>query len=84
MVFAMGTRASFSARLKWFKFLDWWRVSCVLRALAPCSREDKSAQKPRPGFGDVVNKDGFDELRGLLPAQPDDKSRVWEVASFAA
>ena len=49
LVFAVVTRASFPARLKWPQPVDWRRLSCLLRGLAPCSHGDKSVQKPRPG-----------------------------------
>ena len=79
-VFAMVTRASCSARLEWFQCLDWWRVSRTLRGVAPCSQENQSAQKARPGFEDVATKDGFGEQYGHLSDQPGDKSRVCGVA----
>ena len=55
----------------------------MLRGLAPCSQGDKSAQEARPGFEDVVNNGGFGGQYGHLPAQPDGKSRVWGVSSYA-
>ena len=82
MVFATVTRASYGARFRWFQALDWWRVSCMPRGLFPGAQGDKSALKSRPGFDDVVNRDGFDDQYGHIPAQPDDKSRVWGANSF--
>ena len=84
VVFAMVTRPSYDARLKWFQKLDWWRVSCLLRGLAPRGPGGKSVQKSRPGFVEITNKDCFDEQYGRPPVQPYDKSRLWEVTSFAA
>ena len=48
----------------------------MLRALTPSSKDAKSALKGRIGFDDLVDKDAFERLRGLIPAQPDDRSRV--------
>ena len=64
--------------------LDWWRVSCMLRGMARRPQEDKSAQKARPSFGDVVNKNGFDDQYGHLPGQLGDKSRDVGANSVAA
>ena len=41
-------------------------------------------EKARPGFGGVVNKDGFDEQYGYRPGRPGDKSRFWGINSSAA
>ena len=76
---ATVTRASHGARLKWRQFLDWRKDSCLLRALPPSSKEAKSPVKGRFGFDGLVGRDAFQRLRGLIPAQPDDKSRVWRV-----
>ena len=84
MVFAMGTRSSYSAPLNWFQRLAWWRVSCILRGMVPSAPGAKSVQKSRPGFVEIANKDRFDEQCGLLPAQPDDKSRAREANLLAA
>ena len=84
MVFAIVTRASCSARLKWPQKLDCWRVSCLLRGMVPRDREDKSVQKSRPGFVEIANEDCFDEQYDHLPVRPDEKSRAWGVNSFAA
>ena len=54
MVFAMVTRASYTARLKWFQPLDVGRVSRMLRGLVPCSQEDKSVEEARLGFDDLA------------------------------
>ena len=50
MAFAMVTRASYGARSKWFQSLDWWEVSCFLRALTPSSEDAESPSKGRVGF----------------------------------
>ena len=84
MVFAMVTRASYSARLKWSQKLDWWRASCLLRGVVPRDQEDKSVRKSCPGFVEIANKDCFDEQYGRLPVQPDYKSCIWGVNAFAA
>ena len=84
MVFAMVTRASFPVHLKWFQSLDWRRAPRMLRALAPCSQEDKSLHRPRPGFDDLAQRESFGEQYGRLLVQPDDKSRVWGGNSSAA
>ena len=73
--FAMVTRASCGARLKWFQFLDWWEVPRMLRGRAPSSKEAKAPFKGRIGFDDLVDKEVFERMRGLIPVQPDDKSR---------
>ena len=84
MAFAMVTRASCGARLNWFQSLDWWKVSCMLRWLAPGAQEDKkSTMDARRGFGKIAEPDAFDCQRAMLPVQPDDESRAWGVNSFA-
>ena len=85
MVFAMVTRASFGARLNWPQSLDWCKLSRIMRGLAPCEQEEgeKSAQGARRGFEKIVQEQAPDDLRGMLPVQPGDKSRVWGVNSFA-
>ena len=55
----------------------------MLRALEPSSMEARSPLRGRIGLGDLVDKDVFERLRGVVPAQPGDKSRVWGVNSFA-
>ena len=75
MVFALVARASYGARLQWFQALDWWKVSRMLRGLTPSSKEAKAPLKGRIGFDDLVYKDASERMRGLIPVQPDDKSR---------
>ena len=70
MVFAMVTRASSSARLKWRQRLGWWRFSCLPRGTVPRDQEDKSVRKSRPGCVEVAEKDCFDEQYGHLPVRP--------------
>ena len=82
MVFALVTRASYSARLKWFQKLDWWRVCRLLRGIVTCAQEGKSAPKSCPGFVAITNKGRFDDQYGHLPARPGDTSRVWGANSF--
>ena len=85
MVFAIVTRASYGARLNWFQSLGWRKVSCALRGLVPNAQEDnKFPMDTRRGFRKIAEPKAFDSLHGLLPAQPDDTSRVWGVNSFAA
>ena len=82
---AMVTRASYSARLRWFQSLDWWKVSCMLRGFAPNLQDDrKSPMDTRRGSERIVERDTFERLHGLLPAQPGDKFRVWGANSFVA
>ena len=76
MVFAMATRASCGARLKWPQALDWWKVSCMLRGLTPSTQGAKAPLRGRTGFVDLVEKDVFESTHSLIPVQPDDKSRV--------
>ena len=38
----------------------------------------------RRGFGKNAGHETFDSFGGLLPVQPDGKSRVWGANSFAA
>ena len=72
LVFAMVTRASYGARLKWFQSLDWWKTSCMLRGLAPNARADKKFPTgTRRGFEKIAEHEAFERLRGLLPIQPD-------------
>ena len=59
MVFVRATRVSYSALLKCFQSVGRWSVSCLLRRLAPCSKGDMSAQKPRPGFDELAQKGSF-------------------------
>ena len=84
MVFAMVTRASYTTRWKWLWSLDWRRVSRMPRGSAPCSQEDGSVQKPRPGFDELGRQESFVEQYGRPPVQPDDKSRARGVNSVAA
>ena len=56
----------------------------MLRALTPSSKDAKSPLKGSIGFDDLVDKDAFERLHGLIPAQPAGESRVWGVTSFAA
>ena len=79
MVFAMLTRAPFSARVAWFQYLDWVRVSRMLRGLRPAPPEDESASEAAPG----LDPGAFDQQYSHLPAQLSDKSRTWGVNSFA-
>ena len=56
----------------------------MLRGLPPASSADKKGPPgARRGFDKIVEVEAFDEQYGMLPAQPDDKSRVWGVNSFA-
>ena len=85
VVFAMVTRASFGARLKWFQSSDWWQVSCMLRGLVPNAQGGKkSPMDSRRGFEKIAERETSGRFCGLLPARPGDKSRVWGVNSFAA
>ena len=84
MAFAMVTRASYGARLKRFQALGWRKASRMLRGLMPSTKKAESPLKGRIGFGDLEDTGAFVRLRGLVPVQPDDKSRVWGVNSFAA
>ena len=58
MVFATVIRASYGARLKRFQSLcvrvGCLRASCMLRVLAPSSKEAKSPLKGRIGFDDLA------------------------------
>ena len=84
MASAMVTRASCGARLNWFQSSGWWEVSCMLRGLAPNAQEEKKFPiDTRRGFEKIVEPKAPDSLHGLLPAQPDDESRVRGVNSFA-
>ena len=83
MVIAMVTRASYVARLKWFRALDWWEVSRMLRGLAPSFKEAKALFKGRIGSDGHVDKDAFERVRGLIPVQPGENYRAWGVNSFA-
>ena len=62
----------------------------MLREVTPSSvarevaQEAESPLKGRIGLDDLVDSDAFERLRGLIPVQPGDKSRVWGVNSFAA
>ena len=76
MVLAMVVRAPLAARLKWFQYSDWRRVSWVLRGLVQRFQEGKSSRKPRPVFDELAQQESFDEQHGHLPVQPGDKSRV--------
>ena len=85
MVFAMLTRASFGARLKGFRSLDCWEVSCMLSGFAPKAQGDKkSPTDTRRVFEKIAWRETFELPRGVLPAQPGDESRVWGAHSFAA
>ena len=53
-------------------------------ALTPSSKEAGRPLKGRIGLDDLADKDVFGRLRGLIPAQPGDMSRVWGVSSVAA
>ena len=85
MVFAMVARASYYSRLKWFESLEWEKMSCMLRGLLPAPAADKKGPLDgRRVFDKIVEPKAFDEQYGLLPAQPDDKSRVRGADPFAA
>ena len=84
IVFSMVTRTSHGARLNWFHFPHWWKVSRMLRGLAPNAQGDKKfPMDARRGFEKIMEPEASDCLRALLPVQPDDKSRVWGVNSSA-
>ena len=59
MVFAVATRASYGARSKWFQSLGWWKVSRILRALAPSSKTEKLPLTGRVGFDNLVHEEAF-------------------------
>ena len=59
MVFAVATRASYGARSKWFQSLDWWKVSRILRALAPSSKTEKLPLTGRIGFDNLAHEGAF-------------------------
>ena len=84
MAFAMVTRASHGARLSWPQSLDWWEVSCMLHGWVPSGQEDgKSTMDTRRGFEKIAELEAFDSQHAMLTGQPDDKSPVWGVNSFA-
>ena len=83
MVFAMLTRASYSARLSWFQPLGWQRVSRMLCHLRPTPPENKSPGDTVPGFEKVIDPVAIGAQYGMMPVQPDDKSRFWGANSFA-
>ena len=91
--FAMVTRSSYFARLRWFQKLDWWRVSCMLRGLDSRHQENKSVQRSRPGFVEIADKSHSGLRRAVrcfggqyshIPVQPGGKSCVCGANSFAA
>ena len=56
----------------------------MLRGLLPSTAAAKKGPLgARRGFDKIVEAKAFDEQYGMLPVQPDDKSRVWGVNSFA-
>ena len=59
-VFAVVTRASYSARLSWFQCLDWSRLSRMLCGRVPMPPVGKSAGGTVAGFEKVVNPEAFD------------------------
>ena len=83
VVFAMLPRPSYSARLSWFRSLDWRRVSRMLFGLRLTPPGAESPSETAPGFKKVVGPAAFDAQYALLPPQPGNKSRVWGVDSFA-
>ena len=83
IVFAIATRASYAARLKWFQAVDWREVSRMLRGLTPSSKEAKALLKGRIGSDDHGDKDMFQRLRGWIPVQPGENYRAWGFNSFA-
>ena len=81
----MVTRASCGARLQRFQFWDWWKLSRMLRGLAPNAQVDRKVpMDTRRGFEKIAGHVAFERLRGLLPVQLGDASRVWGAKSFAA
>ena len=59
-------------------------MSRMLCGLIPASSADrKGPLDARRGFDKIVEAKAFDEQYGMLPVQPDDKSRVWGANSFA-
>ena len=83
-IFAAVTRALFTARARLFQSLDWGRASRLLRWFHPAPPPLKVSDEKSPnGLEAVVNEKMFDREYGLVPAQPDDKSRVWGVNSIA-
>ena len=82
MVFAMLTRASFSARVTWFQSLVWARASRMLRGLRPTPPEDVAAGDAVPGFEKIPRPGAFDSHFDHRLVRPGDKFRVWGVNSF--
>ena len=78
------SRVRRTVRLKWAQSLGWWKVSCMLRGLAPNAQEGKKfPTDARRRFEKVAGNEALKRLHGLAPAQPSDKSRAWGVNSFA-
>ena len=55
----------------------------MLRAPTLSPKTEKSPLAGRVGFDNLVREAAFEPLRALIPAQPDDKSRVCGVNSSA-
>ena len=83
MIFAMRTRASYSARLVWFQSLDRCRVSRMLRGLRPTPPGGERPRDAAPGFEKIARPGAFDLQYSHLLAHPGDTSREWGVDSFA-
>ena len=56
----------------------------MLRAPTPSPITEKLPLTGRVGFDNLVHEEVFERLPAWISAQPDDKSRVWGVNSFAA
>ena len=84
MVSAAITRASYTARLRWFESLEWNCVSRLLRGFPPAAPSAKvlHEQSP-PGLLPAVNEKAFDVQLGNAPTPPDDQPRAWGANPFA-
>ena len=85
MVFAMVTRDSCGARLKWFQYLDWWKVPRMHRGRTPSSKEAKAPFKGRICFDDLVDKDVAQQCGYRMPVslrhERGTRSGVWSSAA---
>ena len=84
MVFAAVTRASYSARLQRFSVprLE-LRVATVAGFFPPAPSARLFNEQSPPELEAAAAEEPFDFRRGDVPAQPDDRFRVWGVNSFA-
>ena len=55
----------------------------MLCGLRPTPPEDKCLGETAPGFEKVVDFVVSDAQSGMLPVQPEDKTRVWGVVLFS-